>query len=164
MIAQLLLKYWKELLLATQAVVIYVGFKLWPKPQTCEPEVKVVEKVVVKDKIVYVDRVVTRDRVITKPDGTKIEETTRTEEQKREEKKEQEGSTEVVLKPVLPLPKYHLGMGTEPLALLKDKEYIFSLDAGIRLAGTPFFLKLSPSYNFSTQQLKGVSVGITVEF
>lgn len=164
MIAQLLLRYWKELLLIAQAVVIYAGFKLWPKPQNCEPEVKVVEKVIYKDKIVYVDRVITRDRVITKPDGTKIEETTRTEEQKREEKKEREGSTEVVLKPALPLPKYHLGVGSELLALLQDKEYIFNLDAGIRLAGTPLFLKVNPSFNFSTRKFEGVSVGITVEF
>lgn len=164
MIAQLLLRYWKELLLICQAVVIYAGFKLWPKPQTCEPEVKVVEKVVFKDKIVYVDRVITRDRVITKPDGTKIEETTRTEEKKKEEEKKREGSTEVVLKPTLPLTKYHLGVGAEPLALFKDKEYIFSLDAGIRLAGTPLFLKVNPSYNFSTQRFEGISVGISLEF
>lgn len=160
----LLLRYWKELLIALQLIVIYVGYKTWPKPVKCEAKVEVVEKVVYKDKIVYVDRVVTRDRVITKPDGTKIEETTRTEESKRKEEKKKKDENKVdVQVPVPPKPQGIILAALDPLAYLQRKEYVTLLGGGLRLGNTPLLLTVTPSINLSKPKLESIFIGITWE-
>lgn len=158
------LKRWKEILIIVQAVIIYMGYKTWPVPQKCEAQAQVVEKVVYKDKIVYVDRVVTKDRVITKPDGTKIEETTRTEEKKKEDETATTDSkkTEISV-PVQPQPSIHASVNFDPLAYLKDKQYIALLGAGLRLGNTPFFLAVNPTINFSNPKIENVFLGLTLE-
>ena len=155
---------WKDILLATQTAVILVGYNVWPEPKECDVKAEVVEKIVYKDKIVYVDRIVTRDRTITKPDGTKIEEITRTEEKKKEDESSttDESKTEIEVASS-PQPSIHASVGVDPLAYLRDQEYVAIFGGGLRLGNTPFFLTINPAINLSKPRLENVFLGITLE-
>lgn len=158
------LKNWKETLLVAQAAVIVVGYNVWPEPKECDVKAEVVEKIVYKDKIVYVDRVVVKDRTITKPDGTKIEETTRTEEKKKQDESSttDENKTEIEVASA-PQPAIHASLGIDPLAYLRDQEYVAILGGGLRLGNTPFFLTVNPTINLSKPGIKNVFLGLTLE-
>ena len=158
------LKKWKEILLIVQAIVIYMGYQTWPEPKDCDVKAEVVEKIVYKDKIVYVDRVVTRDRVITKPDGTTIEETTRTEEKKKEDESSTTDENKTAIEvDSTPQPSIHASVGVDPLAYLRDQEYVAIFGGGLRLGNTPFFLTINPAINLSKPRLENVFLGITLE-
>lgn len=158
------LKNWKETLLVAQAAVIVVGYNVWPEPKECDVKAEVVEKIVYKDKIVYVDRVVVKDRTITKPDGTKIEETTRTEEKKKQDESSttDENKTEIEVASA-PQPAIHASLGIDPLAYLRDQEYVAIFGGGLRLGNTPFFLTINPAINLSKPRLENVFLGLTLE-
>lgn len=160
----ILVRFWRELLILVLALVCYLQFKYRPEEKPPRVEVIVQEKVVFKDKIVYVDRVVTRDRVITKPDGTKIEEKTRTEEKKKEKEKSKEKDKRVEIQIPTEKPKsILLNIGLDPLAKLRDNQYVGLLGGGIRLGNTPFFLTINPSVNLSKPRLENLFIGITME-
>lgn len=160
----ILIKFWRELLILALGVVCYLQYKYRPEEKPPRVEVVVQEKVVFKDKIVYVDRVITRDRVITKPDGTKIEEKTRTEEKKsKEEKKREENKRVEVQLPVEKPKSILLNIGLDPLAKLRDNQYVGLLGGGIRLGNTPFFLTINPAINLSKPRLENLFIGITME-
>lgn len=154
------MKFWREITIVVLLLIIYLLGKYRPSHKPCEPEIKVVEKVVFKDKVVYKDRVVYRDRVITKPDGTRIEESTRTEEKTREKERKEEKRTEVV---VHSKPSKHISLGIDPLSKLRDDEYKMLLGGGLRLGNTPFFLVINPSINLTNPRIDSIFLGLTWE-
>jgi len=160
----LVLRFWRELLIALLSLVCYLQFKYRPEEKPPRVEIVTREKVVFKDKIVYVDRVVVRERVITKPDGTKIEETTRTEEKKKEKEKEHKEDRRVEVKlPVETPPQGNVSVAIDPLAYLRDKQYVALFGGGLRLGNTPLLLTINPAINLSKPRLENIFIGITWE-
>lgn len=157
-----ILKYWRELLILLLICIIYVIGKTRVAPETCTPEIKVEEKVVFRDRVIYKDKVIYRDRVITKPDGTRIEERTRTEDKtKIDDKTRKEDKRIVITKP--DLVRKHVSVSMDPLAKLRDNQYVAIFGGGLRLANTPLFLTINPSINLSKPRLENIFIGITWE-
>lgn len=156
----LLLKFWREFLILALIALVYIMGKSRLPSNPCEPEVKIVEKVVYKDKIVYKDRVVYRDRVITKPDGTRIEESTRTEEKTTKDERTKEESKEIL---IVTKPSKHVNLGIDLLSKLREDHYKLLLGGALRLGNTPLFLTINPSINLTNPRLENLFIGITWE-
>jgi len=160
----ILLKFWREILIAILGLTVYLQHKYKPVCEPSKTEVVVQEKVVYKDKIIYKDKVIYKDRVITKPDGTKIEERTRTEETSQTEEKKRKEDKKVEIKiPVNPPKSKHISIALDPLAKFRDNEYVAILGGGLRLGNTPFFLTINPNINLSKPRLENLFIGITWE-